>query len=157
MTLGITPRRIGPGFLAKGRPAWNFKFTPPTADDVVILLLKTEDGPERPSRTFTLASLILGKGRCVKIFLAFASARWAFTNGAAGTQALGYPPLDELIAAFSDLGGQLLVCSTCVKSYCFIAGHEQLKPDLGPLRPNALQIGLATLAEYAMLSHIVVL
>jgi predicted peroxiredoxin len=122
----------------------------------VVVTAGVEDGGVKASQATTLALTAMAMEKTVTLFGFLSASQWAFTKGAKGIRAPGYPPLTELFQIFEAEGGRMLVCSSCVREYCFVAGFENARPDLGGLQPWARMAGLATLAGLAMRSQMVV-
>jgi predicted peroxiredoxin len=98
----------------------------------IMLMSGKEDGGKRATLAFVAAVSAAAMGRPVQVFMAGDGARWGDPDEAEGVAVEGFPPLDELIRAFLDLGGQLLVCSTCAR-FCMPAqpgGAEHRWPSL---------------------------
>jgi len=125
-------------------------------DYVVVLTTGPEDGGNAASRALDLAINMLAMDFRVTLFLFLSASRWAFTEGALGIRAPGYDPVADLLEAFVEAGGRVLVCSTCVKTHCFLPGFDDADPNLGSLSRWARQAGLTTLAGMVLDGRIIV-
>ena len=88
---------------------------------VVILASGPEDGGKRATLAYTAAVTALGMDSPVKIFLAGDGAWWGYEDRCDDYRINGFPPLDELVDTFRELGGETWICSTC-DQYCGIPG-----------------------------------
>jgi len=74
----------------------------------------TED-PERATLPFVAASIAAASGQEAIVVCTIDAVWLGTTNGRAGVQAEGLPPLDELYAGLIDNGGSVWLCSSCTK------------------------------------------
>lgn len=87
---------------------------PQPAQSLTIMLMSgTEDGGKRATLAFVAALSAAAMERPVQVFLAGDGAIWGDPDQADQVEMPGFPPLAELIQEYLDLGGALLVCSTC--------------------------------------------
>mgnify|MGYP006350289263 FL=1 len=87
---------------------------PQPAQSLTIMLMSgTEDGGKRATLAFVAALSAAAMERPVQVFLAGDGAIWGDPDQADQVEMPGFPPLVELIQEYLDLGGVLLVCSTC--------------------------------------------
>ena len=87
---------------------------PQPAQSLTIMLMSgTEDGGKRATLAFVAALSAAAMERPVQVFLAGDGAIWGDPDQADRVEMPGFPPLAELIQEYLDLGGVLLVCSTC--------------------------------------------
>lgn len=87
---------------------------PQPAQSLTIMLMSgTEDGGKRATLAFVAALSAAAMERPVQVFLAGDGAIWGDPDQADRVEMPGFPPLAELIQEYLDLGGALLVCSTC--------------------------------------------
>ena len=113
------------------------------SDSVTILLMSgTDDGGKRATLAFVAALSAAAMERPVQVFLAGDGAVWGDPDQADPVNMPGFPSLAELIQEYLDLGGALLVCSTCER-YC--SAHQ---PGAAGKRWPALQVrGMAAFLE----------
>ena len=69
-----------------------------------------------------------------QIFLVGDGAYWAYEGNIDAVKHDGFPPLNDLINAFTELGGKTYICSTCDK-VCGIPGDSE---QIGRLRRNSV-------------------
>lgn len=114
----------------------------PSSPLTILLMSGKEDGGKRATLAFVAAVSAAAMERPVQVFMAGDGALWGDPDEAEGMVVEGFPPLDKLIREFLDLGGQLLMCSTCAR-FCMPA-----KPEARGHRWPSLQVrGMATLLE----------
>ncbi len=114
----------------------------PPSPLTILLMSGKEDGGKRATLAFVAAVSAIAMERPVQVFMAGDGARWGDPDEAEGVAVEGFPPLDELIRDFLDLGGQLLVCSTCAR-FCMPA-----QPEGAERRWPSLQVrGMAAMLE----------
>ena len=85
----------------------------PSQSLTIMLMSGTEDGGKRATLAFVAALSAAAMERPVQVFLAGDGAIWGDPDQADQVEMPGFPPLAELIQEYLDLGGVLLVCSTC--------------------------------------------
>lgn len=85
----------------------------PVQSLTIMLMSGTEDGGKRATLAFVAALSAAAMERPVQVFLAGDGAIWGDPDQADQVEMPGFPPLAELIQEYLDLGGALLVCSTC--------------------------------------------
>lgn len=115
---------------------------PPTQPLTILLMSGAEDGGKRASLAFVAALSAAAMERPVQVFLAGDGVRWGDPALAGEVAMSGFPPLAELIREYLELGGELLVCSTCE--------HFCSAPEAGAHRRrwSALQVrGMAALLD----------
>lgn len=108
----------------------------------ILLMSGKEDGGKRATLAFVAAVSAAAMERPVQVFMAGDGALWGDPGQAQGVEMQGFPPLVELVQEFLDLGGVLLVCSTCER-FCM-----PQKSDAAENRWPTLQVrGMAALLE----------
>ena len=86
---------------------------------LVVVTANLEDGGRKAAIAFGVALAALSNGTNVHVFLTLESAVLGTPSGAAGLRPRGFSePLADYIGHFTDLGGQLEVCSSCFEEYC---------------------------------------
>ena len=95
-----------------------------TASLVVILASGPEDGGTRATLALTAAVTAISMDTPTKLFLAGDGAYWAYEGHAEDVHVNGFPPLNDLLETFSELGGESWICSTCDK-FCGITGDSE--------------------------------
>ena len=114
----------------------------PSQSLTIMLMSGTEDGGKRATLAFVAALSAAAMERPVQVFLAGDGAIWGDPDQADRVEMPGFPPLTELIQEYLDLGGALLVCSTCER---FCSARE---PGTAGRRWSELQVrGMAALLE----------
>jgi uncharacterized protein len=71
---------------------------------------------ERASVAFIVASAAAAMDSETAMFLTASSVDLVTKQGATDKQAEGYPPLSDLLGAFTENGGQIWVCPVCANS-----------------------------------------
>jgi predicted peroxiredoxin len=79
----------------------------------VILASGDEDGGTRATLALAAACAAQAMDLDTVVFLLGDGARWAYDGNAEQVHAPGFPALADLIDAFVDAGGRLLLCSAC--------------------------------------------
>jgi predicted peroxiredoxin len=99
---------------------------------MVVLSTSLEDGGRRAALAFGVALAALSNGTKVYVFLSLESAVLATPSGTRGIKPRGFSePLEAYMQHFSDLAGQLEVCSSCYEEYCRdLPKDEQGRPAL---------------------------
>ena len=87
-----------------------------TTDYVGTLFDNSESNPSKITLAFTMAGVALKKGHSASVILMVDAVHLALPNALAKVD-IGAPfePADELLEAFIEKGGQILVCSACMK------------------------------------------
>lgn len=79
----------------------------------VILTTGREDGGKRATLALAAACTAQAMDLDTIVFLIGDGAHWAYDGSAEQVHAPGFPALADLIDAFVEAGGQLLLCSAC--------------------------------------------
>ena len=86
---------------------------------LILLTASLDDGGRKAAIAFGVALAALSNGASVYVFLSLESAVLGTPSGAADLRPRGFSePLSDYIGHFTDLGGQLEVCSSCFEEYC---------------------------------------
>jgi len=104
----------------------NFEQKQDTAIDgplVVILASGPEDGGKRAILGYSAACTALGIDTPTQIFMIGDGAYWGYEGHTDDCQMSGFPPLQELVEMYCELGGETYICSTC-DQVCGIPGEE---------------------------------
>jgi predicted peroxiredoxin len=126
----------------------------PKENLLVVLTGSLDDGGRLAAIAFGVALAALANGTNVHLFLSLESAVLGTPSGGAGLRPRGFSePLTDYIGHFTDLGGQLEVCSSCFEEYC----RDLPKDSSGgvALRTGTTIHGLSVIAERAALMPIV--
>lgn len=91
---------------------------------VVMLTTGAEDGGKRATLAFSAACSAVSMDAKTKVFLIGDGAHWGYADRTDHIHQNGFPPLEELISAFQDLGGEVLLCSAC-DQVCSIPGDGE--------------------------------
>ncbi|PYE41162.1 DsrE family protein [Psychrobacter fozii] len=85
-------------------------------DYVGTLFDNSESNPSKITLAFTMAGVVLKKGHSASVILMVDAVHLALPNALAKVD-IGAPfePAGELLEAFIEKGGQVLVCSACMK------------------------------------------
>lgn len=113
---------------------------------VVVTVL--DDGGRKAAIAFGVALAALANGVRVELFLSLESARLGTPTGADGIHPPGFSEsLEDYVRHFVELGGKLLVCSSCYEEYCrTMPRDEHGRPRL---RPGTRIETLSTVAQRA--------
>jgi predicted peroxiredoxin len=86
------------------------------AEKLVIMVTHGVGHPEHVSIPFVMAVAALASDVEVVVGLQADGVEVAIKGRADSVAAEGFPPLSKLLADYSELGGELLLCGPCVKS-----------------------------------------
>ncbi|MDX1696836.1 MAG: DsrE family protein [Thiohalobacterales bacterium] len=103
---------------------------------VVILASGPEDDGKRATLAYSAAVTSLGMDTPTRLFLVGDGAFWAYEGHTSGFRMPGFPALSDLVEAFSELGGETWICSTC-DQFCGVPsdghhGGRSRRPDVQP-------------------------
>jgi len=87
----------------------------PDTEKIVIIATHGPDDPERATLPFVVANAALAMDVAATVVLQGASVVLAQQGVSDHVFAAGLPPLGTLLASFFEQGGQLLVCTPCIK------------------------------------------
>ena len=79
----------------------------------VILASGPEDGGKRATLALSAACTAQAMDLHTIVFLVGDGVHWGYEGHAEAVHATGFPPLAELMEAFLECGGQVLLCSAC--------------------------------------------
>jgi predicted peroxiredoxin len=105
--------------LVNFKPEQNVSINDPL---VIMLTSGPEDGGKRAILTYSAACTSLGIDTPTRVFLVGDGAYWGH-EGHIDYQMNGFPPLQELVEMFGELGGETYICSTC-DQVCGIPGED---------------------------------
>lgn len=80
---------------------------------VVLLASGKEDGGKRATLAFSAACSAVAMDMNPHLFLVGDGSYWAYEGHTHGIHAAGFPPLEDLVVDYLDLGGNLYICSAC--------------------------------------------
>ncbi len=80
---------------------------------LVLLTSGNEDGGKRATLAFSTACSAVAMDMTPHLFLVGDGSFWAYEGHTQGIHASGFPPLEELVESYLELGGNLYVCSAC--------------------------------------------
>jgi predicted peroxiredoxin len=80
---------------------------------LVIVATGKEDGGKRATLAFSAACCSAAMGSRTCVFLVGEGADWGYVGRSAGVSQPGFPPLDELMSSFVEIGGEGMICSAC--------------------------------------------
>ena len=83
---------------------------------MVFILTHGQESPELATVPFVMANAALASDMEAVIILQSSAVYLAVKDMAAHVRAEAFPPLQELIKSFSELGGRIMVCVPCLKS-----------------------------------------
>lgn len=84
-----------------------------TRNYVVMLTSGKEDGGKRATIAFSAACSAVAMDMNPHVFLIGDGSYWAYEGHTQGIHTTGFPPLEELVEMYIELGGNLYVCSAC--------------------------------------------
>lgn len=88
-----------------------------TADKkMVVFATHGAEDPERATIPFVMANAVLASDVETVVILQTTGVTLAVKGNARHVRAEAFPPLDELMKNFQDMGGRLLVCVPCIKA-----------------------------------------
>lgn len=118
------------------------------AQDAYLLMFTKgrEDGGASITEGIQLAVALQAVGRKVSIFLTLGGTRWAYKGTAVDLVENNKISIEEYFQQFEELGGELLVCTPCLKAYCSIPALDE-ESHKRSLRANARYVGLAKVSE----------
>lgn len=91
---------------------------------VILLTSGPDDRGKKAVLAYSAAVISASMDVPTQIFLVGDGAHWAYEGHIDQIEHNGFPPLDELIEAYSELGGETYICSTCDKA-CGIPGDNE--------------------------------
>jgi predicted peroxiredoxin len=65
-------------------------------------------------------------GKRTQIFLAGDGSFWGYRGREEGVVVNGFPPLEELMESFCELGGEVYICTSCDRA-CAVQGGEEAR------------------------------
>ena len=105
----------------------------------LVSVTHAKDDTDRATVGFVVANGALGSGKETVVFLSTEGVRLAVEGYADDIREEGFAPLKQLMNDFAGNGGQIYVCSPCVK---------RRKLDEAKLVPGALIVGAAKTIEF---------
>ena len=87
----------------------------PTKKMVIVATHAAED-PERATIPFVMANAALASDTEAIVILQTTGVMLAVKNYASHVRAEAFPPLQELMSTFQELGGKIFACVPCLKS-----------------------------------------
>lgn len=92
---------------------------------LVLLTSGHEDGGKRATLAYTAACTSVAMGKRTQIFLAGDGSFWGYRGREEGIMVTGFPPLEELMESFCELGGEVYICSACDGVCAVQCGEEE--------------------------------
>ncbi|MEB4591931.1 DsrE family protein [Candidatus Thiothrix sp. Deng01] len=114
---------------------------------VVVLTSGKEDGGKRATLAFAAACSAAAMDMNPHVFLIGDGSYWAYEGHTHGIHAAGFPPLEDLVENYLDLGGNLYVCSAC-DQVCSVAPDNSF--PLPAKRVGIEPRGLASVLQYTV-------
>lgn len=111
------------------------------AQKLVIIATHAEENPDKATIPFAIASAALAMDVQAKIILQTTAVFLATEGYARHVHSAGFPPLSDMMEAFLEAGGQLMVCSPCLQA-------RQIETD--ELIPQAQVIAGATVVAESL-------
>lgn len=88
--------------------------------NLIMLTTGKEDGGAKATVAFAYATTSLSMGIETKIFLTMGGTIWAYLGSGNNVQYAGFEKLSNYIDMFTELGGEILVCSPCTEYHCSV-------------------------------------
>lgn len=110
-------------------------------NSMIVLTTGKMDRGTRATLAFSWGCTALAMGQTVSLFLTMDGTIWALKGAANGVAVAGFEPLKNYLQQFTDLGGELLVCSPCSEYYCGVHQGDKFES----LIDEAKLAGLATI------------
>jgi len=106
---------------------------------LVLLTSGHEDGGKRATLAYTAACTSAAMGKRTQIFLAGDGSFWGYRGREEGVVVNGFPPLEELMESFCELGGEVYICTSCDRA-CAVQGEEEARELVrhGWVRPRGM-------------------
>ena len=92
---------------------------------LVMLTSGNEDGGKRATLAYTAACTSDAMGHRTQVFLAGDGSFWGCRGREEGVVVKGFPPLEELMESFCELGGEVYICSACDGVCAVQCGDEE--------------------------------
>lgn len=83
---------------------------------LVLVATHAGEDPDRATIPFVMANAALASGMDATVVLQSVGVMLGVKDYATHVRAEGFPPLNELVSGFIELGGKLLMCSPCLKA-----------------------------------------
>jgi predicted peroxiredoxin len=110
---------------------------------VVMLTAGLEDGGKRATLAFSAACAALAMDLDTILFMVGDGSHWAYEGAVEGVREPGFPPLENLMDSFVELGGRLCVCAAC-DQVCSVAGADgMVRARRREIQPTGLATVLA--------------
>lgn len=119
----------------------------PPYNYVVMLTTGKEDGGKRATLAFSTACSAIAMDMNPHVFLVGDGSYWAYEGHTHGIHAAGFPPLEELVENYLDLGGNLYLCSACDQVCSVIPNDNHAPPSK---RAGIEPRGLASILHYTV-------
>jgi predicted peroxiredoxin len=85
----------------------------------IVITASLDDAGRKAAIAFGVALAAVSSGATVFVFLSLEAAVLAAPSGGTDLRPRGFSePLADYVTHFTDLGGQLEVCSSCLEEYC---------------------------------------
>ncbi len=118
---------------------------------LVLLATGSDDGGKRATLAFSAACSSAALGTRTRVFLVGDGSYWAYEGHCHGVHQEGFPPLEDLMQDFVDLGGEVLICTAC-DGVCTVPGQGD--PELVRKRAVRPQGFASVLSEMAQASTV---
>lgn len=90
-----------------------------TMKHLIIIMTGKEDGGRRATMALSIALSALASNDEVKVFLSMNGICWASPACTGTIKVEGFDPVGTFVRQFIDMGGEVLVCGTCLSSTQF--------------------------------------
>ena len=108
---------------------------------LVMIATHAEENPDKATLPFVMGNAALAMGTDAVVILQTTAVYLAMQGYADHVHASGFPALNELLEAFFEGGGKLMVCSPCIQA-------RKIEPE--NLIPEATVIAGATLISESL-------
>jgi predicted peroxiredoxin len=86
------------------------------SDKLVIVATHAEESPDKATIPFVMGNAALAMDVKVTVVLQVTAVYLAMNGYADHVHAAGFPPLSDLLEAFFEAGGEVMVCSPCLQA-----------------------------------------
>lgn len=83
---------------------------------MVIIVTRAAEEPERTTVPFVMANAAMAEDMAVTLVLQFEGVWLAVKDYAKNINVQGFPPLEDLLKDFFELGGVMMACTPCLKT-----------------------------------------
>ncbi len=116
---------------------------------LIMLISGNEDAGKRATLAFAAACSSLAMNSPTSVFLVGDGVRWSYNRHIDNVRVSGFPALRELVEMFTDLGGNIVACSTCSLPNGSCSLNTGLPGDENRMRSDIAVQGFASALSFA--------